>query len=281
MPKTTRHVASARGRQAAVLYYQAERPHGAKLRPSPDQYDLFANGYQRELVSAYDVWAKRTDGVVARAVEDGLSQQRIEGILEARLQDLEFDLVELGNRKLGEAAGLGIGRRLSRHIDKPGVRATLARMQERNAGFIRESLIPDLQTRLLRAAGEARSAQTLELRGQLLMDGFDAFRARVASYSGGAVVTTFEVQAAAGRQENLERASRGEPTVPVKWNLDPRAQHCEDSPDAGRQGCPSFAGVYQGGWDALPTVPAGERVTCLGSCRCWISADFGSGWELL
>ena len=127
-------------------------------------------------------------------------------------------------------------------------------------------------------AASARAALPEAGRLAAIRDALLKPRAQVGGYSGGAVVATFETQRAAGMEENAEREARGEKPIPVRWVLDPQAEHCEDDRRRGTFGCPSLAREYPGGWATLPTVPAGN-VSCLGNCRCRLEADFGKGWE--
>jgi hypothetical protein len=101
-------------------------------------------------------------------------------------------------------------------------------------------------------------------------------RAMPATYSGGYWVAIFEVQKGLGRVREDERAAQGLPPEPVRWDLDPNAEHCEPSP--GYYGCPELAGEYPAGWSSLKTVPAG-MVTCRGNCRCHVKVFRDGQWQ--
>ena len=271
---------SARGRPVAVPRYVAFQDlplAGQRLRLSPDKWDRFLNRYQAELVGIYDAWATETQRLMTRAATSGATSMQVQAILTARSQDLQAHLTVLGRARIAQAGGMGLGRRMAARLESPGVRLAIAKLQASNDLFLSSSLIPDMVSRLSGLTVQGLDASVL---GTQLEDAFVTLRPRVAGYSGGATVAIFETQKTAGSEWNQERQSRGEGPIPIRWVLDPMAEHCEDDPKRGTHGCPNLAGVYLGGWDELPTVPAGH-VSCLGNCRCRLelSLDGGRTWE--
>jgi len=262
--------------QEPSMFPFSEHPAGQRLRIAPDKFDSFLNAYQRELVETFDPWIEETQRLMVRATGDGWPQARIKAMVEARLQDLESRLIVLGHSRIFEAGQMGLGTRLAHRGDSPGVQRLIAELQARNDRFLAESLIPDLRKGLFGHVDARLSVESLK---EGLTKTMGSFRPRVGSYSGGATVAIFETQVRAGKDENAERRASGEKPIPVRWVLDPAVEeHCENDPKRGTFGCPTLARVYPGGWDELPTVPAGN-VSCLGNCRCRLEMNDGHGWE--
>ena len=245
------------------------------LRAGSDRLGKLANDYQKELVGMYDVWAAET----LRLME-GRAPTAITGMVDSRLGQLAADMKLLGRQRISEASGLGLGKSLGGRASSPGVLSSIAALIERNDELIDTSLVPGLREQFLRDAPEALRITDPPTRRGALQGLLAGPRARIASYSGGAVVAVFETQTAAGREENAARAEAGEPAIAVRWVLDPAAEHCADDSGRGTFGCEGLARVYPEGWDQMPTVPAGN-VSCLGNCRCAIEFDMqdGQGWR--
>ena len=178
-----------------------ERP---SVRPSPDRYDRFANQYQVQLVRRYEAWARETQKVITDALAQGATTGQVETIVNARLADLEIELKLLGRRRIAQAAGMGLGRRLGKRISSPRVVSAIAVMQMQNDTLLAESLFPSIREQLAGALAEVKNVpeagRLTVVRNALLKP-----RAQVGRYSGGAVVATFEIQKAAGMAENEER----------------------------------------------------------------------------
>ena len=253
----------------------AEHPAGQRLRITPDKIDDFLNSYQRELVDSYDPWIADIRNTLVRGREEGWTAARMRQMVDGKLQDLESHLITLGRRRIYEAGTLGLGQRLGHHANAPGVQRLIAELQTRNDRYLSQSLIPYLRQSVLSHTEANLPAEQLR---KALTTSLEGLRARVSSYTGGATVAVFEVQKRAGTDENAARRARGEKPFPIRWVLDPEAAHCQDDPRRGTFGCPTLARVYPGGWDELPTVPAGN-VSCMANCRCHLEGDFGNGWE--
>jgi hypothetical protein len=146
-----------------------------------------------------------------------------------------------------------------KRFDTPVVQKAVQDEADIGRRAVAESLVPNIEAHLLPAvvAGFALSDEALRA-------SFEPGRSMAAQYAGGAWVAIFKVQQAQGGQRELERISAGQAIEPVRWVLDPSAEHCAHGAD-GFYGCPEIAGIYPGGWNTLPTVPAG-RVSCRGNC---------------
>lgn len=262
MPFLMEYQRSARGVLLPVYRFQAVPP--PRKRPAPDKYDRFANRYQDLLVAAYDGWAAETTAKVEGALRRGASIDESNAIVQARLEDLQVEMMLLGRRTIAEAAGLGLGRRLGKAASSFRVLNAVADLQRTNDGFIQDSLMPTLTEKLTEKLTAAIENAEGPERSQLIREALLTGRSDVAPYSGGAVVAVFEVQRQAGIEENQARQNQGEPLIPVRWVLDARAVHCGDDPKRGTFGCLSMEGEYPLGWASLPTVPAGN-VSCIGN----------------
>jgi hypothetical protein len=261
----------------APIKMQEPLPQGRSLRTPTTKYARFSNSYQKELISMYDGWRDET----MRLVElPGRTPATVQELLDGRMNTLEVDMKMLGRRRISEASGLGLGRMYGKRASSPTVIAKVAELIQRNDHFIESKLIPDLRLKFKTDIVGALATPDPALRSQTLTAVLNAPRARVASYSGGAVVAAFESQKVAGKEEDQERRSNGAAPVSVRWTLEPGADHCQDDPNRGTFGCISLARTYSGGWDELSTVPAGN-VSCLGSCKCFLEFDLhdGSGFR--
>lgn len=250
-----------------------EGPGGQKLRPAGGAIETGTNAYQIELVGIYDNWSTRAVRAVANAQRDGLSISRQVGIVDAMLGDLQFDLQNAGRTRLVEASQIALAGPLAKHQGNSQVLAGVSAKIAENDAFIRDNLIPDLRVKFSASLESGVAADSTALRAA-----FDSQRHKPAQFSGGYWVMAFDVQRIAGIAENALRKEQGLTPIPVRWDLDPAAEHCDNS--SGFFGCPSLAGVYTEGWESLATVPGGQ-VTCRGNCRCTILADFGEGFAVI
>lgn len=252
--------------------FRTEEPD---LRGGPGRWERATDAYQRALVAEYDAWASET-GRLALLPDRTLQQARV--MLDARLTDLETNLLRIGRSHIGRASGLGLGSALRQHRDAPRVQAVANGLLAANDDYVRRTLIPSLRQQIGETLRGVQSLADPVARASYVEAALAAHRGRVAAGAGAAWVAIFEVQAAAGREENAERRADGQLPISVRWVLDPQADHCSDDPARATFGCPNLAREYPEGWDAMPTQPAGN-VSCLGNCRCHVEADLGNGWE--
>lgn len=262
--------------QRPTPQFSEEHPAGQDLRTIPGIYEHFTNTYQRDLVTAYDEWARETSRQISLN-EKTFAQ--INDTIVGRLDQLTADLKVLGRRNIAEASGLGMGDVLGKHAQRPEVQSAIAKLIADNDRYIDDALIPSIKERALQGVPEVVPLKAAQRR-DMMLSVLTTRRARVAQGAGGAVTAIFEPQKVAGMIENRERRLKGEAPVAVRWVLDDRAEHCADDPKRATFGCPELARVYADGWDSLPTVPA-SNTTCMGNCRCQLWADFeGTGnWQ--
>lgn len=252
----------------------ARRAAGAQVRRLQGRAEKAVNAFQASLGRIYDPWMRET---IRELSLPDRSFADIQGIMDNRLALLGTQLKEAGRREIGEAAFSNLGRFIG-HAEKPQVVNALASSVAEFETYVDGTLINSIRQRFsedfIELAGTPSRAARRQLAEGILM----SRRPAVAFGAGRAWVAIFNVQRAAGEIEDTERQQRGEPPIPVRWVLDPNADHCADDQKRATFGCPTLAGEYSEGWSKLPTVPAGN-VTCLGNCRCHIEANFGSGWE--
>ncbi len=253
---------------SALIRRFALKPAGQKQRKAVGGYERVANIQQRALVRAYDEWSSRVRKELARAAERGASSQDRYRIFHDSLTRLEASLAEVVKRGAVRAGRVAAGKR----FDTPVVQKAVQDEADIGRRAVAESLVPNIEAHLLPAvvAGFALSDEALRA-------SFEPGRSMAAQYAGGAWVAIFKVQQAQGGQRELERISAGQAIEPVRWVLDPSAEHCAHGAD-GFYGCPEIAGIYPGGWNTLPTVPAG-KVSCRGNCRCHLEVQRDGKWQ--
>lgn len=143
------------------------------------------------------------------------------------------------------------------HIDDSEVQRLIERHKSDNSQVLATAMIPFIFSKLTPdiARGLARDPAALKA-------SFDAVRSLPPQYAGNFWVMIFDTQKVLGQTREMERRREGLKPEPIKWVLDPRAEHCRS--EGGYYGCPDLAKEYES-WNALPTVPAG-MVTCRGNC---------------
>lgn len=254
------------------IHHFARKPAGQKQRQGAGGYEGLANRQQRALVKAYDSWAAKVKKELNRAAETGAAPDELHAILTSRLPALEEELSRITEAGVQKAARVAVG---SKHLDEPAVKRTVAEEQTINRELVRSSLIPNIEAKLAAAltAGTALTAASLT-------EAVNGARVLPAQYAGGAWVAIFRVQQEAGKERERERHAQGLEVEPVRWVPDPQAEHCSASTGemGDYYGCLDLAGEYPGGWNTLPTVPAG-RVTSRGNCRCHLEVYRDGEWR--
>ena len=248
------------------MHQFADNPGGMKQRLSPGDWEQATNRQQRRLTKVYDEWSTKTRKKLVEIARSGgtIPEQSI--YLDRAMRALEIKLKEVYDRGIDIAKNLSGGSR----SDSPELqRLAEARKSEGNS-MIAAALIPAISAKLI-----ADVARGLATNPKALRTAFNTARAMPPQYAGGFWVMIFETQKTLGRGREQERRKKGEKPEPIRWVLDPRAQHCHH--DAGYYGCPELAGEYES-WDALPTVPAGQ-VTCRGNCRCHLEVYRDGQWR--
>lgn len=246
--------------------------------------EKLTNEYQGRLVATYDVWAKEVEGALVNEERSGSKGQALADIvLNRHLPILAERMKDVGRKGMLEAVQFGLG---GETMDAQAVQLAQERI-ERNDMFIDDSLIPQVRAKLTQqllkdeeAQKEPASLFSSPRKYQLDIEGIvaslAALRNTSAGFSGGFWNAVFLGAGLARLKDDKRRTENNETPRPVRWVLDPNAEHCKDS--AGFHGCAGLEGQYES-WDSLPTVPAGE-VTCRGNCRCGIEVETGPGqWE--
>jgi len=255
---------------------------GQKQRIGSGDWEQKTNRQQRKLVRVYDQWAAAVKRGLAKLAKDGASIPELQAFLDGQIPKLEARLVEIQTAGVKNAVKNAAGSR----AELPAVLAMTDQQIRDNVEMIRNNLVPKVHEKLTLAlalavpaigigtmglAAEQQKAVALAIKNATL-----AGRNMPAQYAGGYWVAIFETEKTLGGVREGERAAEGLPPEPVRWDLDPRAEHCKPSP--GFRGCPELAGEYPSGWRTLPTVPAGQ-VTCRGNCRCRVSVFRDGEWR--
>lgn len=252
-----------------MTYYTfQERPKaGQKQRIGSGDWEQATNRQQRKIVRVYDSWSAKIKKALRSRADRGATIPELSTYLDSQIPILEEQLIEVTNQGILKAVKIAAGTR----ADLPSIQGIADRQIRENVLRVRNNLVPSIFASLTVAiAGGAI------LRGNQLNQALNATRSMPAQYAGGSWVAIFETEKGLGQQREAEREAEGLAIEPVRWDLDPRAVHCK--PSAGFFGCPELAGVYPGGWNTLPTVPAGI-VTCRGNCRCRISVFREGKWQ--
>lgn len=248
-------------------HHAARKGAGQSLRIGSGDYEGVANRQQRALVKAYDSWSVKARKALNRAAERGASESELNALLARQMKLLEESMADVVRAGVLKAARVAAGA----HVDDDAVQRVVRDEIAKNQALVRENLIPNVNSRILPALAAGAALAPLQLRLA-----FNNIRPLPAQYAGTAWVAIFEVQKGLGRQRESERRAAGETVEKVRWVLDSRAEHCHATP--GYYGCPDLAREYPGGWDSLPTVPAGQ-VTCRGNCRCHLEVYRDGEWR--
>ena len=244
-----------------------QKPGGGKQRLGSGDWEQATNRQQRRLTRAFDEWSARTRRALTNAASRGISIPQQTTILDNSMAELEAKLaviLEVGSKS---AARISAGKR----ADIPQIKSVVENHDRENRALLATALIPVIFAKLLPEVARGVASDP-----KLLQTAFGSVRAAPGQYAGRAWVLIFETQQELGSVREAERRSQGLTVEPVRWVLDPRAEHCVASP--GHYGCPDLAGEYKGGWSTLKTVPAG-LTTCRGNCRCHVEVYRDGKWQ--
>jgi hypothetical protein len=230
-----------------------DRPTGGQAqRQGSGQWEGLVNRQQRRLVKTFDAWAAPVkDGILTRA-QAGQEPTAILAWVDRQMPALETDMIDVTNKGIIGTARTVAGER----FDQPAILGISQKQVRDNTALVRANLVPNIRDKIAGALIDGRFRTRAALNGV-----FNRIRPMPAQYAGGAWVAIFETERGLGTMREQDRAAAGLVPEPIRWVLDPRAEHCADSP--GFHGCPSLAGEYQT-WNDLPAVPAGQ-VTCRGN----------------
>ena len=242
---------------------------GQRQRRLPGDWERATNGQQRKLVRAFDNWSSDLNRELKKEAAAGATPGRLSSILDKRIPDLEKSMLDITNKGIIGATRISAKSR----SDLPVVQAVSQKQIADNTLLVTNSLIPKIHEGLMLPIARGINANPTALKENL-----DALRFAPAQYAGGYWVAIFETQKALGGQREAERASLGLAVEPIRWVLDPNAEHCKPTPEKGGfYGCPELAREYQH-WSEIPTVPGGH-VTCRGNCRCHLEVLRDGQWR--
>lgn len=255
------------------------RPAGQKQRIGSGDWEKSTNRQQRKIVRTFDEWVAALKRELNHLAKRGASMPELHAHLDSQIPVLEERLVAVMTKGVESAVKRTAGQR----AELPQIRAKAERMIEENVSLVRRNLIPHIHEKMsltLAAAVPGLIIGGLAIEQQkavamAIRNASAATRSAPAQFAGGYWVAIFETQKSLGEVREDERAAEGLEPEPVRWNLDPRAEHCKPSP--GFYGCPELAKEYKS-WRDLPTVPAGQ-VTCRGNCRCYLTVLRDGQWQ--
>jgi len=242
------------------------RKAGIKQRQGSGSWEQLTNRQTRRISRAYDEWSAQTRRVLNKMAKGGATIADQQRVLEQALRAFERQMIQIYTRGIDIAKNASAGNK--RNL--PDLMRLAETKKTEGDRMITQNLIPLISASLMPAiiAGVAFDSSKLQ-------DAFLSTRSMAPQYSGGAWVMIFETQRTLGYARESERLAQGLPIEKVRWILDPRAEHCDDS--AGFHGCINLVGEYDS-WNALPTVPAAQ-VTCRGNCRCRLEVFRDGIWQ--
>ena len=216
------------------LYNFQDRPTGGQAqRQGSGQWEGLVNRQQRRLVKTFDAWAAPVkDGILSRA-QAGQEPAAIIPWVDRQMAALETDLIDVTNKGIIGTARTVAGER----FDQPAILGISQKQVRDNTALVRANLVPNIRDKIVGAITDGRFRTRAALTGV-----FNRIRPMPAQYAGGAWVAIFETERGLGTMREGERRAAGLVAEPIRWVLDPRAEHCADSP--GFHGCPSLAGEY-------------------------------------
>lgn len=242
---------------------------GQRQRRLPGNWERATNGQQKKLVRTFDDWSADLNRELKAEAAKGATPGQLSAILDKRIPDLEKSMLDVTNQGIIGATRISAKSRAG----LPIVQAVSRSQIEANSLLVMNSLIPKIHEGLMLPI-----ARGLNENPTALKESLEALRFAPAQYAGGYWVAIFEVQKALGGQREAERASLGLAVEPIRWVLDPNAEHCKPTPEKGGfYGCPELAREYPH-WSAIPTVPGGH-VTCRGNCRCHLEVYRDGEWR--
>lgn len=215
----------------------------AKLRPGRRTWEEAVNAYQLELREFYADWS--ADLADDLASTDDRAEQ--EEYLLVALLVFEGSMVTLGNRRIAQGFRLGYGP----GDMSPRALNSMDYLQRWNASYVggfRVSILDRLGTTL---------SDPLVMAGGLvaLTAVLGKFASRTEQYAGGMWTA---IQHGVGEGAMVREDRR------VYWQIDPRAEHCED--------CLAYGDREYDSWDYMMSVTGGMApgfgVQCDGFCRC-------------
>lgn len=249
-------------------YYQEKTPAaGQDQRPGAGNWEQATNKQQRRLVKAYDAWGAKLRKQLLLRAREGATVADLTTIVNRHLPLLEKQIIGITTEGIYTATRLSVPASM---VNNPEVVSSNQMMVNNATRMVREAFIPNVKESLI-----ANLGKMTEPSQKAVVAVFQPMRSGVAQYAGGFWQAIFTNMRVAAMQMELEAIAKGEEPPKVRWVLDKRAEHCQNSP--GYAGCATLAGEYRV-WSDLPTVPAG-KVTCRGNCRCHLESFIDGKWQ--
>jgi hypothetical protein len=235
----------------------SKRPKaGQKQRFAPGEWERATNRQQRKNVKVFDAWAAELKRDLRNKAAAGATPGELADVLASKISNLQERFLEVTNKGIATASRISASSR----ADLPAIKRVAERLVAENTVMVTNNLVPKIHEELLVpiAVGVQANPQALNM-------AIANLRFAPAQYAGGYWVAIFETQKQLGTMRETERAAEGLQPEPIRWVLDPNADHCVATPDKGGfYGCPDLAKQYPH-WSAIPTVPGGHT-TCRGNC---------------
>lgn len=240
------------------------------LRSGRDKLVRATNAQQKAMVQAYDTWAAKLERELLQAAGLLALPHQVVGMVDRSLPMLEAKLVEINHEGALTAQRIIAGR------GQPSSRVMAATAEglQRGDEAISAKLVPFIGGKVKEVL--ATGSPLAGLAKKEVAAALDAQRLYPAYTAGNFWAMLFDIMRAKGQDEDVLLRAQGQPPARVWWVLDPTADHCSAS--TGFYGCPDLAGEYPGGWDTLPTLPAGH-VVCRYFCRCSIEIWRDGQWS--
>jgi len=242
------------------------RKAGIKQRQGSGSWEQLTNRQQRRIARAYDEWSAQTRRALNKMAKGGATIADQQRVLEQALRAFERQVIQIYTRGIDIAKNASAGNKQN----LPELMRLAETKKTEGERMITQNLIPMLAASLMPIIMTGAVIDSSQLRNAFL-----STRSMAPHYAGGAWVMIFETQRTLGYARETERLAQGLPIEKVRWILDPRAEHCDDS--AGFHGCLNLVGEYAS-WHDLPTIPAGQ-VTCRGNCRCHLEVFRDGTWQ--
>lgn len=233
---------------AQTVEYMATRGGG---RGRPPAEVSAVNRYQRDLEDAYDEWA---DDAAKQLASEPDPDKRYR-LLALLIGLLLVRLTDIANAELPNALLIGLGGTAG----NAAAYAKVAEVMAENESYLKNSLMPDIQTRMLNAladpaiqaaiaAGNTGAARDA-LRGQAAL-----MSSRIAQYSG----TWWALMNYAVGAQAAKVGKR------IRWTRDASAIHCGDCLRYGEREYDSFEAMM----DITGGISPADGTQCRGNCRC-------------
>lgn len=242
------------GKKTTLSAYLADKFAALRRKQPglPRTWEEIVNEYQHELG---DMWEEFTAAVAVAIMQVDDSAMQTEIAL-SMINQFADDMAFLGREYIFDGAVEGLA-----DTEPDGSLLAIAGMRmATNEGFIDQSLVPSIKDRLTTFFSDPANVITSVVIVAMLMP----MQARVESYAGQAWAAINEATGEYARKNNL----------PVYWQRDSLAEHCESCLEFGEREYASFDILLAETGHVLPS----DGTICRGNCRCSLLIDEGEGW---